>query len=375
MKKPRWNNAPYFVGDHLLSFWTSRFSEKRDLLIVMGAGFDPRMNTMAKIIKSAKGDGKRDIKLIEYRREASAVSPNSKFTQENLKLLTALTKDWGNVEKIPFYTLDVGGNFIGDYEAQKVGQQLISSLKNYSEVIVDLGALPTYVAYPIIERFIHAIDGGLKVNLHISTGVAQILDDKIQETPQEVRYLAGFQSNLENQGLGTLPKIWVPVLGPGREQALKLLYNFILPRDICPVLPFPSQDPRRPDNILAKYRELLFEAWEIQPGSSDIFYASELGPLDVYRRIVRLHNHYQKVLEPLCEGMGSTRTVVSPLCSKLLSIGVLLAAVDQKSHGMGVAHAFGGGHSALEDSSFYSVSIENHISLQQSVWITGEPYL
>lgn len=375
MKKPRWNHAPCFVGNELLEFWTSRLTQKKDLLIIMGVGFDPRMNTIAKIIKSSRGDGKRDIKLIEYRREASTVSHNIKFTQENIKEFTSLTKDWGVVETIPFFTLDANGNFIGDYEAQKIGQQIIANLEGYSEVIIDLGALPTYVAYPIIERLIHAVDGAAKVNLHVSTGVAQVLDDKIQETPQEVRYLAGFQSNLENKGLGTLPKIWVPVLGPGREQALKLLYNFILPRDICPVLPFPSQDPRRPDNIVAKYRELLFEAWEIQPGPSDIFYASELGPLDVYRRIVRLHNHYQKVLEPLCEGMGSTRTVVSPLCSKLLSIGVLLAAIDQKSHGLGVAHAFGGGHSALDDSTYYSISREDNFALQQSVWIAGEPYL
>lgn len=375
MKKPRWNNAPHFVGRDLTEFWSNRLQEKRDVLIIMGVGFDPRMNTIAQIIKSAKGEGNRTIKLIEYRRDGSSVSPNHKFTQENLKELESITKDWCNVDKVPFFTVDSKGNFVGDYEAQKIGHELIKGLDGYSEIIVDLGALPTYVAYPIIERLVHYIDNGLKVNLHLSTGVAQLLDDKIQETPQEVRYLAGFQSNLENKGLGSLPKIWVPVLGPGREMSLKQLYNFILPRDICPVLPFPSQDPRRPDNILTKYRELLFEAWEIQPGPSDIFYASELGPLDVYRRIVKLHNHYQQVLEPLCEGMGKTRTVVSPLCSKLLSIGVLLAAIDQKGHGIGVAHAFGGGHFLLEDTSYNLLSVESQISNQQSVWIAGEPYL
>jgi len=118
---------------------------------------------------------------------------------------------------------------------------------------------------------------------------------------------------------------------------------------------------------------MLAEPYKVSP--RDISYASELGPLDVYRRLNTLHYHFQKVLEPLCEGLGKSRTVVSPLCSKMLSIGVLLVVIENEGDGMGIANAFGGGHAPLDVAVFRKKKLEERALAQHTVWVAGEPFI
>jgi hypothetical protein len=369
----QWNHAPTFRGDKLEDFWTQRFSTERDILLIMGQGFDPRMNTMAHILRKARGKGKRCIKLIHFERKLGYKGSNCNRVEKNFKELNELASQWAEIEKKQIYSLDAFDNFVGDYKALQMANSLMPDVQNYSDIIADLGALPTYISYPLIAQLIRRLGIDTKLNIHISTGVEQKLDDRIQQAPATTRYLAGFESNLRLDGKESLPKIWVPILGPNRIPALDKLKDVIKPTEICPVLPFPSEEPRRPDMILKEYFELIFERWEVEP--TDIFFASELGPLDVYRRLIRLHRHYQEALQPLCYGLGKTRTVVSPLCSKLLSIGVLLAAIEEGENGFGIAHAFGGGHSQLKPNEIMqNISVEDMVQYQQSVWVTGEPY-
>lgn len=369
----RWNHAPTFRGNELQSFWKEHLTEGRDVLLIMGRGFDPRMNTMAHILKEACGKGKRCIKLIHFERRPDDRGSNDDKVKKNFKELNELASQWAEIEKEQIYLLDAANKFIGDYRTQQMTEKLVTYVQNYSDIVIDLSALPTYISYPLIAQFIRKLDIDTKLNIHISTGVEQKLDDRIQQAPAITRYLAGFESNLTTAGKEPLPKIWVPILGPNRKPALDKLKDVIKPTEICPVLPFPSEEPRRPDMILKEYFELIFERWEVEP--TDIFYASELGPLDVYRRLIRLHRHYQEALQPLCYGLGKTRTVVSPLCSKLLSIGVLLAAIEEGKNGFGIAHAFGGGHSQLKQKEIMqNISVEDMVQCQQSVWVTGEPY-
>jgi hypothetical protein len=162
------------------------------------------------------------------------------------------------------------------------------------------------------------------------------LDRNIQEEgiDDDASYMHGFTSDLVQQSTESVPRIWIPVLGEGKEAQLIRLYDHIRPDEICPVLPSPSVNPRRADDLVAEYRELLFDRLRVVP--SNFIYASEWNPFEVYRQIYRTMERYNDALEAL----GKCKGVVSALSSKLLSVGALLAAYEAKRNKfmVGISH-------------------------------------
>ncbi len=131
------------------------------------------------------------------------------------------------------------------------------------------------------------------------------------------------------------------------------------PREVKPFLPFPSRNPRRGDDLVSEYRSLLFDTWEVGP--RDFIYANERNPFDIYRQISELARDYEQYLRPL----GTANTVVSTNASKLLSLGVFLAAFEHK---LGVAH--------VEPTTYRSgpTPADQGANELFEVWLTGEAY-
>lgn len=98
--------------------------------------------------------------------------------------------------------------------------------------------------------------------------------------------------------------------------------------EICPVLPHPSHDPRRADRLLLEYREPIFVAR--QTPTSNILYAHESHPFEAYRQMLRAMRRYRDSMLIL----GGCRLVVTPLASKLITIGAGLACFEMKPLGM-----------------------------------------
>ncbi len=157
-------------------------------------------------------------------------------------------------------------------------------------------------------------------------------------------------------------KIWVPVLGEAEAERLSALFDDINPDEICPVLPFPAADPRRADELIGEYRELLFDRIDVEP--RNFIYADESNPFDVYRTLSELNDRYREALRPL----GDARMVLSAHSSKLFAMGVLLTAFE---HGLEVRHASPASYGvrdfgALEGLDAYDFVVD--------LWLTGEPY-
>ena len=72
--------------------------------------------------------------------------------------------------------------------------------------------------------------------------------------------------------------VWMPVLGEGKLEQLNALLEAIGPDEVIPVLPFPARDPRRSDDLLLEYRELLIDRLGIDP--RNLPYAAEWNPFD-----------------------------------------------------------------------------------------------
>lgn len=94
--------------------------------------------------------------------------------------------------------------------------------------------------------------------------------------------------------------------------------------EICPVLPLPSRDPRRADRLIVEYRESLFNA----PGraTGNILYAHEAHPFAAYRQLLRAMQRYRDSMRI----MSGCRLVVTPLASKLMTIGAGLACFEMR---------------------------------------------
>ena len=156
------------------------------------------------------------------------------------------------------------------------------------------------------------------------------LDDLISSVPSSrISPVKGFAPDVGMSSLDAA-QIWIPQLARGRASTLTQIGatpgNWY---KICPVLPFPARNPRRADDLLTEYQNELVNEWEIDP--RDIVYASEKNPLDCYRTLSTLKQRFDRTMD----GTYEPRMVLSPLGSKVLAAGAMMAAIE---HGMSVQY-------------------------------------
>ena len=155
------------------------------------------------------------------------------------------------------------------------------------------------------------------------------------------------------------------LLGESQETRLTRIREDLMPNEICPVIPFPSRDPRRGDHIIASYQRTLFDDFRVEP--KNILYACEYNPFEAYKQIYWAIHRYCDALTEL----GGCKAFVSPLSSKLLSVGALLACYDHQSHKAGRKLHIGMPY--VESVSYDDVGqTENEPRELYSMWIRGE---
>ena len=132
----------------------------------------------------------------------------------------------------------------------------------------------------------------------------------------------------------------------GKIRHFESINELVKPDEIAPVLPFPCSNPRRTDNLILEYREVLFDQLRVE--ATNLIHAPEQNPFGVYREIVSAATHYIDAMEVF----DGCKVVLSVLSSKLLSVGTLLAAYDlkQAGHTVGVAHVQAEGYSMGDES-------------------------
>ena len=107
------------------------------------------------------------------------------------------------------------------------------------------------------------------------------------------------------------------------DKPLRRLYNFVNPDETCPILPFPAREPRLGDMLAEEYLPEFQSVWDVD--TRNIVYADEADPLDLYRTILRLGDFRQQVFAE----SGGSMLVLSPLGSKVMALGALMAALDR----------------------------------------------
>ncbi len=365
----RWEDALHFGpnGASFSEYWAERLKQDRNILVITGWGWDPRMTILSRTLQGFGGSGLRDFHLICYKPSRSYRSPSKEFLDKNNDDFEKIIIGWGTKQEIEVITRKEGNIYCGDHAIMNIYRKY--DFGKYSDIIIDISALPKSIYFTLLLILVNRYDREYpKMNMHVIACQDVELDTQINETADDTRVLQGFKHNFTLVSKQQLTRIWVPVLEKNYSTSLRKLYNEIIPKDIYPILPFPSRNPRTDDDLLIEYRSIFVDEWRVDP--MNIIYAVEDDPLDVYRSLRNLLHKQTEALSPL----GGVSVTVSALSSKLSSIGAFMAAFEGK---LSVVHAIGR-HVPPDDLSnpryWSEVSMGRFQSNLHSVWLTGEPF-
>ncbi len=204
-------------------------------------------------------------------------------------------------------------------------------LDGVTDIVLDCSALSVGVFFPIGKYCYQRVVSMGNINFHVV-----VLDDPKTDSAIEgatcgkASALHTYQGGLNLDSFTDAARLWLPQLGPGKRDVLKLVHQLVKPHAVCPILPFPATHPRFPDELIEEYGD-LFEAisdpfestWQVD--SRDLVYAHEKSPLDLYRTILRIDEARRGVFA----AMGGSQLILSPVGSKALALGMLMAALER----------------------------------------------
>lgn len=323
----RWDPYVLTTDSEFKDFWRDHLtSRKRRLLFVLGRGFDPR--ALAALRRIVEIGGRPTIWLMAFENGLEDSEVRKRLTQINRQGLVELVRE----EDIHELAVDIGGAAYFNATSRSTRRAIgdANSLTTFDDVIVDISAMPRMVALTTVAKLLNDLDqqaesGGKNTNLHVVTAESVNTDLRtFGSLMDEMTNVVGFSGHLTEQTTEHVPRVWFPVMGERQLDRLRLIQSRLDPDEICPVIPFPSRNPRRGDDIITEHRVILFEDFQVEP--SNILRASEFNPFEAYKQLFGAMDRYRRALDE----MGGCKAFVSPLSSKLLSIGALLACYDHR---------------------------------------------
>lgn len=335
----------------------------RRVLLIGGAGFDPRTVVVARLL-AAVAPGRVDGLFLRERRP----DPDPRLiacAEENAAQLRKLVSDGRLLDIIVFESDGAVG----------IGRHVIEAVRTvdlspYTDVVIDFSALSIGSSFPItrfllewFEREAEAARRGA-VNLHAMVTASPTTDDLIVPSPSPVvQPVHGFQGRLGIDETARAARLWMPQLRFQRAGILDRLYDELRPDDVVPVLPFPAHDdPRLGDRLIEHYATEFDGRWDVDARS--IVYADERSPLDFYRTVLRIDDGRW----PVFASSGGNLLVLSPVGSKVLALGAMMAAIERD---LPVVYVEALSYTAdIEGQGGANYSYEDLVH----VWLLGEAY-
>lgn len=376
MNQLRWSPNILIKDNAVDSFWKEHFGQEgHKLLFILGKGFDVRMNFALSRLLNTRPDINLICLLIEFDEGNTSSSLDySPLVTDNMeefeKIMDGRTIQ---VKKIKMKNKSgKRGRIVGDRNAADLIKNH-SEIEDYTDIIVDISSLPRGLYFSLIGKILKLVDQKQEnqQNLFLTVAENVKIDSQIQETDleEDLTYLHGFGGQIELEADKEQPLIWFPILGEDKSAHIskgadKIMEDKARLYEICPVLPFPSKDPRRSDAILIDYHKLLFDSLDIEP--QNIMYTTERDPFQTYIQLSDAIANYRESLKVL----NGCKFALSTFSSKLISIGTLLVAYENPEF-VGILNVNSGGYHLKDESQIKNLKQESELFV---TWLTGSPY-
>ena len=344
-----WQHYVFRRGSDVHDMWDPLFQGRQiRVLYIAGRGFDLRaqvvMRSFLQAISSSRGNISSATLLLIGFSHYRLSDELTEQTEQNATLLEEIFRPIGTLVK----TVSIGPSSSGDEDvsasnALRTGMEnVLQHVTDQTDIILDASSLPRVVYLALLTGLLQKLvpDKNTRnalwangVNLQVLVAEDPALDGHIQsEDPSnDLVLIPGFSSVLHAESMQDWPLVWFPILGPNRVSQLQKVMDTVIPisAEICPILPHPARDLRLADRLLVDYKRPLFDAR--QTPSSNILYVREAHPFEAYRQLLGAMHRYRESMRIL----GGCRLVVTPLASKLITIGAGLACYEMRPGAMG----------------------------------------
>lgn len=366
MNKLNWNPYVFHQGEKdLMDFWRKHFNSdfQRNVLFIIGKGFDVRMNNILSLIVNAEFNIKLECIIIDY--------PNLNeeryltYVNQNFKNFEDLISMGTNIEykTIKYVINSENKENVGFSFAKEISKE---NIEKFTDIIVDISAIPRGLYFPLINALYYKTKKNSNINLFVLVSENVEIDKKIKEFSfdDNISYMYGFRSAIDKQSNQSKIKIFYPLLGENKAIALQKIYNDVNPDDTSPVIPFPSKNPRRTEDILTEYHKDLRIKYMIE--RQNVLYGHERNPFELYQLLINSISSYEDTMDIL----NGCIFVIGILTSKLLSIGALLVGLEKKDT-VSICNLSANEYN-IDD--FEELKTLNSESEPFSMWILGEAY-
>ncbi|MAA75120.1 MAG: hypothetical protein CMN28_10470 [Salinisphaeraceae bacterium] len=381
-----WEHYVFRRGAEVDELWEDLYEDREiDLIYIAGSGFDVRAQIVANSYTRAIQDVAKKIVrskliLIQFNNYQLPVDLEQLST-ENGNALEGRFSVIGEVKKIPYKASDEEETS-ASLVLREVTSEILACIEDPTDIVLDASSLPRVVYLALMTSILNRLIPDKDVNNPLAAGninfqviVAEdaALDSNIvaEDPSSEIVHIPGFRGAMQAESVQDWPLVWFPILGENRGSQLQQILNSTqIPKEaeICPVLPNPSRNPRRSDELLTEYRQWLFESGRTP--TSNIIFVHESQPFEVYRQLLGAMQRFRESLEIL----GGCRLFVTPLGSKLITIGAGLACFEMRpqdlegTYGVAIPHAEPTRYNARRE------MIVNSVPEICCLLVTGEAY-
>ena len=360
--KDKWNDYVMFGGHDEISEFFKHYYERRKghLLFIIGKGFDPRMNNILQLLLATETSIKLTCLLVDF--PSSEVSEYQDFIDKNIAEFVNLSE--GHFDILPISASFSEGTTKGNLLLRKKLETI--SFSDYSDIILDVSSLPKAVYFNIVKYVCEIIKDDQHSNVFVAASENVKIDESIQEARgDEVEPILGFMADWNRTSMMNKNRVMICLLGEGKQDVLSDLFAKDNVSDVYPVLPFPSENPRRNDDLLLEYSRFLSKESRVEP--QNIIFAHESNPFELYRILSRFKREYGATLRLIPEDVVYH---VAILTSKLLSIGALLFGLENPEDVL-IYDISAVDYTIIDKGNLF---ILNKDSKPYLMWIKGEAY-
>lgn len=352
----RWDPCIQHRDQDATTFFSQFLNDpSRNILCICGAGFDPHATEIANQLAHST----QRIRGFFIREDRPRPDP--------ILVARADANEQRLIGLIPNHTVERVAIFSSDDQAVVGGRNIVRAFLKYdlseiTDIFLDISALSLGVSFPLAKVLFQHGTGGQSSypNVHLVVTTKSSVDDTIRcELIDRPQLIPGFtqDANLESRSERT--KLWLPQLTPNRSRALEIIHTALLPGETCPIVPFPARNPRAVEELIEDYQTFINDPWRVD--DRDFLFAAEDDPLDLYRTILRI----DELRRATYASSGGSLTMLSPVGSKAMAAGALLAALER---GLPVVYV---------ETQRYSVDGNAPLNTAVGIvhlWLTGDAY-